>query len=208
MICSVRVDRHLETISPSLKAGKDVYVEWPLGKSLSEAEQLLKLKNEAGVKKAVVGLQARQAPIVKKVKQLVDSGKIGKVLSSTWAGYAGNGGESTPQAVEYIGRREVGGNLVTIHFGHAVDYLQQGILLSLLCLIFVRPFCLKSQIIADHFQVLGYGFEPAPKTLLAIRRKTVKLLDADGKVLEENHPKTADDTIFLNGFLSSASHCP
>ena len=85
------------------------------------------MKNEAGVKKAVVGLQARQAPIVKKVKELVDSGKIGKVSSSTLAGYAGNSSESTSQAVEYIGCREVGGNLVTNHFGHAVDYVQQGI---------------------------------------------------------------------------------
>ncbi|TVY48649.1 Galactose/lactose metabolism regulatory protein [Lachnellula occidentalis] len=92
VVCSVRVDRHLATISPSLKAGKDVLVEWPLGKNLAEAEELLKLKNEGGVKNAVVDLQARQAPIVKKVKELVDSGKIGKVFSTTWTAAAGLGG--------------------------------------------------------------------------------------------------------------------
>ena len=27
VVCSVRDDRHLKTISPALKAGKDVYVE-------------------------------------------------------------------------------------------------------------------------------------------------------------------------------------
>lgn len=88
VVCSVRVDRHLPTISPSLKAGKDVYVEWPLGKDLAEAEELLRLKNEGKVKHATVGLQARQAPIIKTVKKLIADGEIGKVLSSTWTGAA------------------------------------------------------------------------------------------------------------------------
>jgi predicted dehydrogenase len=122
----VRVDRHLATISPALKAGKDVFVEWPLGKNLAEAQELLKLKNEGNVKTSVVGLQARQAPIIKKTKDLIQSGRVGKVLSSNWVGFAGNGGESTTEAVEYLGRREVGGNLVTIHFGHGIDYVQNG----------------------------------------------------------------------------------
>jgi predicted dehydrogenase len=51
--------------------------------------------------------------------------------------------------------------------------------------------------------VLGYGFQAAPKTLLANRRKFQKILDSDGKVIEEKHLKTSDDTIFLHGTLSS-----
>ena len=131
VVCSVRVDRHLATLSPSLKAGKDVYVEWPLGKNLAEAEELLRLKNEGGVGLAVVGLQARQAPIIKLVKGMVEGGRIGKVLSCTWAAQAGNGGGTAMERMEYLGRREVGGNLVTIHFGHAVDYIQYGALIFL-----------------------------------------------------------------------------
>ncbi|KAH8674623.1 oxidoreductase [Tricladium varicosporioides] len=176
VVCSVRVDRHLPTIKPSLLAGKDVYVEWPLGKNLAEAKELVKLKNEGGVKSVAVGLQARQAPVVRKVKELVASGKVGEVLSSTWIGAAGSGGATTTEGYEYLGRREVGGNLVTIHFGHSVDYVQY---------------------------VLGYGFQGQPKTLLANRRKTVKLTNADGKVIEENHPKDSDDTIFLHSTLAS-----
>jgi len=176
VVCSVRVDRHLATIGPSLKAGKDVYVEWPLGKSFADAKEILRLKNEGGVKNAVVGLQARQAPVVKKVKELVDSGRIGAVLSSTWVGQASIGGPVTIPSYEYLTRREVGGNMVSIHFGHAIDYIQQ---------------------------VLGYGFEGKPKSLVANRRKFQTLLDNNGKVLEEKHAKTADDTIFLHGNLSS-----
>jgi predicted dehydrogenase len=66
VVCSVRVDRHLSTIAPALNAGKDVFVEWPLGKSAAEARELLKLKNDGGVKTAIVGLQARQALVVKR----------------------------------------------------------------------------------------------------------------------------------------------
>lgn len=118
----MQVDRHLATIAPSLKAGKDVFVEWPLGKSAAEARELLKLKVENNVKTAIVGLQARQAPIVNKVKALIASGAIGAVLSSTWSSQAGNGGPTATAGMKYIGDKEVGGNLVTIHFGHAVDY--------------------------------------------------------------------------------------
>jgi predicted dehydrogenase len=175
VVCSVRVDRHLPTIAPSLKAGKNVFVEWPLGKSAAEARELLKLKNEGRVKTAIVGLQARQAPVVNKIKSLIESGKIGKVLSSTWAGQAGAGGPTTTEGVKYIGDKEVGGNLVTIHFGHAVDYLQY---------------------------VLGYGWKD-PHGLLQSQRTHINLVDGEGNVVKENVPKTADDTIFVTGTLST-----
>jgi len=126
VVCSVRVDRHLPTISPSLRAGKDVFVEWPLGKNLAEAKELLRLKNEGKVKHATVGLQARQAPILKTVKNLIQEGKIGKVLSSTWTSQAGQGGATTAESYEYLSQREIGGNLLTVHFGHAIDWIQHG----------------------------------------------------------------------------------
>jgi len=175
VVCSVRVDRHLPTISPALKAGKDVYVEWPLGKSAAEARELLALKSKYGVKHATVGLQARVSPIIKKLKDLVEEGSIGKVLSSTWLATGGQGGESMTETYEYLGQKHVGGNLVTIHFGHSVDFVQQ---------------------------VLGYGFKTHHAQLVNVRPE-VKLLSSDGKLLKEKHAKTADDTIFFTGILES-----
>jgi hypothetical protein len=58
------------------------------------------------------------------VKSFIESGRISKVLSSTWAGQEGNGGPTTTEGVKYISDKEVGGILVTIHFRHAVDYVQ------------------------------------------------------------------------------------
>lgn len=101
-------------------------MEWPLGKNLAEAEVLLHLSKARGVKRTAIGLQGRFAPVIWKLKELVKDGRIGKVLSSTWTGYASNGGPTESEHVRYLADKEVGGNLVTIHFGHVVDYVQQG----------------------------------------------------------------------------------
>jgi predicted dehydrogenase len=126
VVCSINVANHSSAISPSLKAGKNVYVEWPLGSSLSDAQTLLNLKNSHGVKLANVGLQARQAPIIRKVKEIIEEGKIGGVLSSTWTGFGIQGGGDVSEGMAYFLDGKVGGNFWTIHVGHAVDYVQAG----------------------------------------------------------------------------------
>ncbi|RDW60244.1 oxidoreductase-1 [Coleophoma crateriformis] len=177
VVCSVRVDRHHAAIAPSLKAGKDVYVEWPLGKSLADAEDLLKLKNEHGVKKAVVGLQARQAPIISKIKELIGNGAIGDVLSSTWSACAIHLGSQVTSGMLYFMTKDIGGNLLTIHFGHGVDYVQNA---------------------------LGSYFElDSVRSLLAIRQPFLKLVDDSGKVVNDKVPKDTHDTMGLSAFTKS-----
>ncbi|KAI9745111.1 MAG: transcription regulator gal80 [Claussenomyces sp. TS43310] len=173
VVCSVRVDRHAATITPALKAGKDVFVEWPLAKNLEQAEELLRLSKEGKVKTSIVGLQGRHAPLVHKVKALIKEGRIGKVLSSTWVGQAGNLGEA--ETVEYITDKAVGGNVVTIHFGHSVDYILQTL---------------------GEFETF-HG-------LLGNQRKTIKLLNPDGSVLDKAHKKTSEDHIMIHGRLKDS----
>jgi len=50
---------------------------------------------------------------------------------------------------------------------------------------------------------LGYGFNSAPKSLIANRLKTQTLVNDEGKVLDANFEKTSDDTIFFHGYLTS-----
>ncbi|KID98073.1 NAD(P)-binding domain protein, partial [Metarhizium majus ARSEF 297] len=40
VICSTRVDRHHETVLPSVRAGKDVYVEWPVAATDADIRSL------------------------------------------------------------------------------------------------------------------------------------------------------------------------
>src|SRR5205807_8344344 len=79
---TVKVPHHLELASAALEAGKAVYCEWPLGNGLQEAETLAALAKKKGVL-AVAGLQARSAPSVAFVRDLIKQGYVGEVLSTT-----------------------------------------------------------------------------------------------------------------------------
>lgn len=83
---SVNVPEHYDLIKPALEAGKDVFSEWPLARNLAEAEELVQLAHEKGVR-TLVGLQARQSPSIVKAKEIVASGKLGKILGTTMYGH-------------------------------------------------------------------------------------------------------------------------
>ena len=82
VVCSTRVDRHFSTVKPSIVAGKDIFVEWPLEKNLAMAKEMNELAKKNGGR-TIVGLQGRYSEPVVKIKSLVDGGRIGKVLGST-----------------------------------------------------------------------------------------------------------------------------
>ena len=81
VVVSVVVMKHLMLANPALLANKSLFVEWPLGASTAEAEEMERLAREQGLR-TMVGLQFRADPFILKAKQLVDSGVIGKVTSS------------------------------------------------------------------------------------------------------------------------------
>jgi predicted dehydrogenase len=119
VVANTRVDKHAEVLLASLRKGKDVFSEWPLDKNADVAKEML-AAGKAGGGKIIVGLQGRQSPTVRKIKSLIDSGRIGKVLSSTVIGAAGNGGGEESTLVSYFTDKNIGGNMFTIHFGHGM----------------------------------------------------------------------------------------
>ena len=119
MVCSTRVDLHYPTIKPSLEKGKDVYVEWPLGANVQEAQELNALAKEKGAR-TVVGLQGRVSPIVLQIKSLIEEGVVGPVLSSSVDARGGTKERDTiSEGLKYFMDRKVGGNMVTIGFAHS-----------------------------------------------------------------------------------------
>lgn len=60
------------------------------------------------------------------MKEIVESGRIGKVLSSSILASMSNGGATEVKNVRYFLDREVGGNVLTIRFGHAVEFITCG----------------------------------------------------------------------------------
>ena len=78
---TVKVPHHRELVSAALAAGKAVYCEWPLGRDLDDARAMAALAVEQGMR-TVVGLQARQAPAIEFVQELLKDGYVGEVLST------------------------------------------------------------------------------------------------------------------------------
>lgn len=120
VVCTTRVDVHYDSVKPSIEAGRSVYVEWPLAENVSRATELSNLAKKSG-SVTLVGLQARVAPSVLKVKEVLQSGAIGKVLSSeVQACTPGGGGDSISEGLAYFLDKKVGGNPVTIAFAHSM----------------------------------------------------------------------------------------
>src|SRR5213596_3706096 len=76
----VRVPEHYGPNKVAIEAGKHVYTEWPLGRTTAEAEELTALAQAKGVQTAV-GLQARVSPALLYMKEQIEAGYVGGVLS-------------------------------------------------------------------------------------------------------------------------------
>jgi predicted dehydrogenase len=118
---TVKAPHHRELVSAALVAGKAVYCEWPLGRDLADARAMAALAAERGVR-TVVGLQARQAPAIGFVQDLLSHGYVGEVLSTTMVGLSVPGAVVV-QANAYMLDETTGANLLTIAVGHSLDIL-------------------------------------------------------------------------------------
>lgn len=126
VVSSIRVDRHAGSLIPSIKAGKNVFVEWPLEANYTLAKELTDLVKTHKVRN-VVGLQGSFSPVITKAKALIASGEIGKVESSSLIALAKNiTGATVLSPVDYFIDRKIGGNISTIAFGHSVELLTSG----------------------------------------------------------------------------------
>src|SRR6202795_3124645 len=118
---TVKVPHHRELVTAALAAGKAVYSEWPLGRDLDDARAMGALAAEWGVR-TVVGWQARQAPPIELVRQLLSEGYVGEVLSTSLIGLS-VAGDSIVQPNAYMLDKANGANLLTVAFGHSLDTL-------------------------------------------------------------------------------------
>jgi predicted dehydrogenase len=118
---TVKVPHHRELVSAALAAGKAVYCEWPLGRDLDDARPMAELAAERGIH-TVVGLQARQAPVIGLARRLLAEDYVGEVLSTTMVGLS-IPGDVVVKANAYMLDATNGANLLTIAVGHCLDTL-------------------------------------------------------------------------------------
>ena len=147
---AVRVTHHEAIVKAAIDAGKHVYCEWPLGPNLVVAEELATRARTRGVL-GVVGTQARFAPEVAYLRQLVTAGRIGDILSTTLQACAGGWGGVIPDVRNnaYLLDKTNGATLLTVPMAHALSAVQE--------------------VLGDIAQV---------STVLATRRKTALVMES------------------------------
>ena len=69
---------HCPMMLAALKAGKDVYAEKPLSKTLAESEIMIKAVRQTD-RVVQVGMQRRSAEAIERAKKLVDDGALGRI---------------------------------------------------------------------------------------------------------------------------------
>ena len=116
---TVKVPHHAAIVHAALDAGKHVYCEWPLGNGLAEAEAMA-AKAAAKDVVAVAGTQARVAPALHHVRDLIAQGYIGELLSTSIIGNGASGGPVVEQANAYTVDARNGATMLTIPLGHTL----------------------------------------------------------------------------------------
>ena len=119
---TLKVPHHHAIVTAALDAGKHVYCEWPLGNGLDEARAMATLARQRGVV-AVAGTQARFAPTILHVRDLLAAGYLGDLYSTTVVGTGMTWGPVIEQANAYVLDRRTGASTLTIPLGHLLAAL-------------------------------------------------------------------------------------
>jgi predicted dehydrogenase len=118
----LRVPMHHAPTMAALAAGKHVYTEWPLGRTTAEAEEMAATARRMGLQTAV-GLQSRVNPPLVYMKELIENGYVGEVLSCHTSCMR-DGSLNRPSSRTWSRLAEEGQNSFTVHNGHVVDALR------------------------------------------------------------------------------------
>ena len=118
----VRVPSHYEPTRAAIEAGKHVLTEWPLGRTTPEAVELADLARQKGVQTAV-GLQSRVSPALLYVRELIEDGYVGEVLSCS-VNTMRDGRLERDSANTWQRDASMGAHTLTIATGHVIDALR------------------------------------------------------------------------------------
>src|SRR5580692_4884031 len=118
---SVKVPAHRELVLAALSAGKAVYCEAPLGRTVAEAEEMATVD---GSLHTAIGLQGRLNPSVRRAAELLSSGKIGRPLNARIVSATTGFGPEIHSSHDLFNKTVSGANLLTISAGHTLDMIE------------------------------------------------------------------------------------
>ncbi|MCF6174531.1 MAG: Gfo/Idh/MocA family oxidoreductase [Victivallaceae bacterium] len=109
---------HAEQVIVALEAGKHVYCEKPLATSIEDCDRILSCA-ETSKGKLMVGFNMRYMPFVRKMKEIVDSGRIGQIKAVWVRHFVGMG--SIYYFHGWHGKRENAASLLLQKGSHDID---------------------------------------------------------------------------------------
>lgn len=111
---------HYETLKKAIAAGKHIYCEKPLCVTYGEAAEIAELAKAAGITAQIVFNTRFLAPIMR-AKQLIDEGRLGRLLSFRSA-YLHSSCTDTAKTAGWKQNRDICGGGVLFDLGsHAID---------------------------------------------------------------------------------------
>ncbi len=113
---------HAALSRKAIRAGKDVYSEWPLTTSTEDSEELLSLAEAASVRH-LVGLQRRVGESGRYLRNLLASGYIGELRSVRMHVSMDYFGPVRPPALEWTLPAENFSHVLSIYGGHYLDLM-------------------------------------------------------------------------------------
>lgn len=180
------VPAHHDWIVGALEAGKDVLTEWPVGVSSAETETIAAVAERTG-RHVAVGLQARTNPAVRRARELLDAGAVGRVLSASVLSTTAGFGRDVPPGELYLEDPANGMHLSTIQAAHTLD----------LVLGLVGPLTSMSSLVTTQFPELRVGDGTARRTLPDHVLVHGRLDSGAALAVEVAGGRAVDDTPFL-----------
>ncbi len=111
---------HLEHALPALEAGKYVFLEKPMAIRIEDCDRLIEAAERNG-RRLYVGHNMRFFPVVRKMKELIDNGKIGDVEAIWCRHFVGDGGDYYFK--NYNSERELTTSLLLQKGAHDIDII-------------------------------------------------------------------------------------
>jgi predicted dehydrogenase len=118
---AVKVPAHRDLVLAALKAGKAVYSESPLGATLAETEEMAAA---TGTLHTAIGLQGRHNPAVRRARDIIASGQLGRIMSARVGATTFGYGPQSPAAYDYFNKAASGASFMTIATGHVLDVIE------------------------------------------------------------------------------------
>ena len=125
VVIAVQLPNRDGLVDAAIAAGKHVYCEWPLALTAASADAFRAQAEAAGVRHAV-GLQSRNHPAIRHLRDLVADGRVGDVLSTTLS-YSLSAPDVWSQRYAALFDATKGVNHLAVVAGHSLDMFRSAV---------------------------------------------------------------------------------